>query len=289
MKSIAKKNLSDGNSSEAPRRTVDEWVSVIDKLVGRQKLAVFDIGDTLVLAKGALSKKEFSKVVRDSGLKSKQNANNYMRVAQAEHLRKPDVFPHLPTSVGALIDLAAWDEGPFGEGIRTGIIHPQCQRKQLQKWLHWWYFRPPVKQPPAKTAQVVGYIVCDVATYSFDRAYDLWSRFDEFKLKCLPDDMHITPYEDDVLSQHRLEQLWERVWTAYANDPAMFVDPQFEKMIERKQISGAGGWLYLKEVAPIIASGDHTQLHRIIKFSRSDWRFLGVTDVGYATLLTCFT
>ena len=289
MIKIANQVAGDRNIPTPPKRTVEEWVSAIDELIGQQKRTVFDIGDMLIRAETELrSKKKFRDVVKASGLKSKQNANNYMRVARAGHLRNPDVFPHLPTTVGALIDLAAWDDGPFGEGIRMGIIHPQSQRNQLKKWLHWWYFRTPIKQPPDNTAQVVGYIVCDTATYSFDRAYELWDSFDDFKLKCLPEDMHITPYENDVLSQHRLEQLGKRVWTAYANDPALFVDPKFCKLVEREGINEGCAWLYLKEVAPIIASGDHTPLHKVIKFSKSDWKFLGVTDVGYATLLAYF-
>jgi hypothetical protein len=201
---------------------------------------------------------------------------------------KPEVFPHLPTTVGALIDLAAWSDGAIAEGIRTRIIHPQSERNKLRKWIHRFYFRPPVEQKPVETARVVGYIMCDTATYSFERAYELWDKFDEFKLKCLPEDMHITPFDDDLASQHRLEQLGKRVWTAYATDPALFVDPRFQKLIERKQINGEGAWLYLKEIAPIIASGDHTPLHRVIKFSKSDWNFLGVTNAGYATLLAYF-
>jgi hypothetical protein len=272
-----------GNTNRPEKRSVEEWVSEIDKLIGNQKRTVFEIGDLLIRAEEDLSKKNFGVAVKASGLKSRQNANNYMRVARAQHLRQPEIFKHLPTCVGALIDLAAWTDREIQFGLRDGVIHSQCERTKLQKWRAMFNYGGPAPPPPK--ARVVAYIMCDVATYDFGRAYELWDKFDEMKLKCLPDDMHITPYDDDLHSQHRLEQLAKRVWAAYVKDSALFVDPRFQKLVQDKQIQGDGAWLYLKEIATIIASGDHTPLHKVLKFSKSDWTFLGVSDPGYATLL----
>ena len=277
-----------GDTPRSKKKSVEDWVLAIDELIGKQKRTVFEIGDLLIQAETELSKKNFGNVAKASGLRSRQNANNYMRVARAGHLRKPEVFKHLPTSVGALIDLAAWSEREVTEAVRTKIIHSQSGRDKLRKWIHWSRFRPPVEQKPAPKGHVVAYIMCDAASYSFDRAYELRDKFDEMKLKCLPDDMHITPYEEDLLLQHRLEQLGKRIWTAYEKDPTLFVDPRFEKLVKEKQLDEGSAWLYLQKIAPIIASGDHKPLHKIIKFSKSDWKFFGVSEIGYATLLSYF-
>lgn len=267
------------------------WVLAIDELIGQQKRTAFDIGDLLIGAAGKLARKTFNDVVKASGLRSKQNANNYMRVARAAHLRKPEIFPNLPTSVGALIDLAAWEDREIEFALRDGVIHPQSDRSKLRKWRAFFNYRGPVQVPPEPTAVVVAYIMCDAATYSFERSYELWEKFDEMKLKYLPDDMHITPFEKDRFSPlQRTVQLGNRVWTAYENNPALFIDPRFESLIREKCItSGGSAVFHMKEIASIIASGDHKQLHSIIRFSKSDWKFLGVSNVGYATLLPYLT
>jgi hypothetical protein len=113
-----------GGKARSKKRSVEDWVLAIDELVVNQKRTVFEIGDLLIQAEAELPKKHFLNVVKASGLKSKQTANNYMRVARAPHLRKPDIFKHLPTTVGALIDLAAWSENELAEGIRTRNVHP---------------------------------------------------------------------------------------------------------------------------------------------------------------------
>ena len=99
-----------GDTPRSKKKSVEDWISAIHELIGKQKRTVFEIGDLLIQAEAELSKKNFGNVAKASGLRSKQTANNYMRVARAEHLRKPDMFKRLPTSVGALIDLAAWED-----------------------------------------------------------------------------------------------------------------------------------------------------------------------------------
>ena len=271
-----------GDTPRSNKKSVEDWISAIDELIGKQKRTVFEIGDLLIQAEAELSKKNFGNV----GLRSKQTANNYMRVARAEHLRKPDMFKRLPTSVGALIDLAAWEDREIEFGLRDGVIHPQSERAKLRQWRQTFNYRGPEERQP--NAHVVAYIMCDASTACFERSYQLWDKFDEIKLQFLPGDMHITPFEKDLTSAHRCEQLGRRVWAAYVKDPTLFVDPRFEKLVKAKQLHEGSAWLYLQEIAPIIASGDHETLHKIIKFSKSDWKFFGVSEIGYATLLAYF-
>src|SRR6266436_2099786 len=109
--------------SKRPKRSVEDWVAEIDGLVVKQRLSIFEVGDLLLQAEVELSKKNLQTVVKRSGLKSKQNAQNYMRVARAELLRRPGIFEHLPVSAGALIDLAAWSASEIEHAIREKILH----------------------------------------------------------------------------------------------------------------------------------------------------------------------
>jgi hypothetical protein len=287
---MTKTELLATTADSAPKkRSVEHWVSAIDELIGKQKRTSFEIGDLLIKAEAELAKTHFAKVVRSSGLRSKQNAHNYMRVARAKHLRKPEIFNLLPTTVGALIDLAAWSENEITQGITAGIIHPQSERKKLKKWVNWFRFRPSQDKGLPDTAKVVGYIMCDISTYDFERIARLQEQFDKIKLQCLDDGMYITPYPEDERGIHRMEMLAERIWDAYKNDPSLFVNPAFHDLMERKQIDKAFSLrFHLPDIAPLIASADHKPLHRIIKFSKSDWRLFGVSKTGYATLLSYF-
>jgi hypothetical protein len=276
-----------GDAARPEKRSVEAWVLAIDGLIVKQKRTVFEIGDLLIAAEGELSKKNFQTVIKTSGLKTKKTAQNYMRVARKEILRRPDVFEKLPLSVGTLIDLAAWSDSEIEWAISNGIIKPQINRAQLQR--HERRFDPsPAERPPAST-QVVGYIMCDVASYNFERIEGLWEQFDKIKLHYLDDDMYIAPCEGDLWGSDRLTMLAKRVWDAYVRDPAMFVNPAFHNLIERKRIDESAMQYHLSEIAPLIASGDHKVLHKIIKFSKSDWKLFGVSETGYATLLAYLT
>jgi hypothetical protein len=265
---------------------VQDWVRKIDESISRQRLTVYTLGDLLLKAEAELTKEDFLSVIKLSGLKSKQNAQNYMRVARHEFLRRPGIVEYLPTTVGALIDLAAWSVSEIQGAIRDGVLHPQSERVKLRKWrVDRWC--PPAEKP-ADTARVVGYIMCDAQTHDFGRTYDFWEKFDEIKLNYLDGDMFITPFEDDVTSFHRMEMLAKRVWEAYKQDPALFVDPRFHKLVEEKALANGNLTLYMAEIARLLASGDHIALHRVIRFSKSDWKFLSVDGVGYASLLSYF-
>lgn len=271
------------------KRTVEDSILKIDELIGQQKRTVFEIGDLLVSMQAEMPKSHFRNAVKGSGLRSMQTANNYMRVAKAEHLRKPDVFPHLPTTVGALIDLACWKDWPIERAIQNRIIHPQSERSKLRKWLHEFDLPPKVKQKSVETDQIVGYIMCDIATYDYGRIERLQEQFDNIKLQHLDDDVYISPLFEDELGHERLRMLGKRVWDAYESDQTMFPNPAFHDVLDRHKItSDFSMYLHLSKIAPLIASSDHKALHKVIKFSKSDWKRLGVEETGYATLLAYF-
>ena len=116
------------------RRSIEEWAAEIDTTIGSQRRSLFDLGDLLLSAQDELSKTNFKKAVKASGLKSDVTANNYMRVANSKHLRDPAIINHLPTTVGALIDLAAWNTQELRKAADEGILTPSTKRSMLKKW-----------------------------------------------------------------------------------------------------------------------------------------------------------
>jgi len=114
-----------GRSSNS--RSPEEWAEKLNEFIAVQRRTVFEIGEALLLAEEELSKKDFVTAIKMSGLKTKTTANNYMRVAESELLKNRDLQKHLPTGVGALIDLAAWKKDDFALAIKEGALHPNAQ------------------------------------------------------------------------------------------------------------------------------------------------------------------
>jgi hypothetical protein len=120
---------------------VSTWVTRIDALLKKiedlreqKRRTVFEIGELLIEAKVRFDNKDFRKVVEQSGLKSKSNAENYMRVASKTILRKPEIEPHLPKSVGALIDVAAWPDEQIQVAVENKVMKPDARRNELRNW-----------------------------------------------------------------------------------------------------------------------------------------------------------
>jgi hypothetical protein len=82
-----------------------------------------------------MTRSDFQLVVKNSGLRSTSSADNYMRVAENEFLRKPAIMEHLPVGIGALIDVAAWTEMEVEACIRDKTMHPHVERKTLRNWI----------------------------------------------------------------------------------------------------------------------------------------------------------
>ena len=113
---------------------ITDWVARIDAIIKKQQRTVFELGDLLNEAKAQLAKKDFLEVIKQSGLRSKSNAENYMRVASKAILRLPEVEKHLPNGTGALIDIAAWPDEEIKYAIRCGVRH--AQRIGEVEWSH---------------------------------------------------------------------------------------------------------------------------------------------------------
>jgi hypothetical protein len=120
------------NKSDIP---VSEWVARIDALIKRRQKTVFEIGDLLLQAKQGLKAKDFAAVIKQSRLRSKSNAENYMRVASKTVFRQPDVEKDLPSGVGALIDIAAWTDEEITRARDCGALNPDATRKTLKEWI----------------------------------------------------------------------------------------------------------------------------------------------------------
>jgi hypothetical protein len=134
-------------------------------------------------------------------------------------------------------------------------------------------------------AKVVGYVMCYLDAYDENRAFEIWTKLNELSLTLLDDKLFISPDIADVTAIYRSHALAQRVWRAYTLNPALFVDPRFHKLVQDRNLNEDRLHYCLKEIAPLIASADHRPLHKLIRFSKHDWKFLGVNDVGFATLL----
>jgi hypothetical protein len=121
---------------------VAEWISRFNDLVAaeaeakkRHKQTIFAIGKALLEAKEQLSKDDFTVAVTKSGVGSMPNAYKYMRIANTKHFQDPKIFPHLPTSLGTLSDLAAkeWTKEDIKEGVDNKLITPETERSDLER------------------------------------------------------------------------------------------------------------------------------------------------------------
>jgi hypothetical protein len=283
------------NLPPSNKRSVLDWAEKFDELLLREKKIVFEIGDALIAAQEELTKKGFLEAIAKSGLKMKTTALNYMRVAQAEILRTPEVQKHLPSGVGALIDLAAWTPDEIDRAIKNDILHPQSQRKPLQKWLDnkrvsdiVGKAEEPLPDPPTTPEpKIVAYIMVHTEDFNADDERKIEEAIWKLRQEVPSFNFYITTAKESrSISLYRKRDLSARVVKVYAEAPDLFVDPDFAKMVDTK----LGGTIinleyYLHEFAYILASEDHKELHKRLKFSKAEWEFLGVEDPGYSTIL----
>lgn len=112
-------------------------ISQIKTVMGRlldARSVVFEVGDLLTQAKDEFGKQDYEVLLKKTGLRSTKNANNYIRVAASDVLRKTKFHNHLPVTVGALIDLVKWTEEEIRNCIKAGVMHPDATRAELSKW-----------------------------------------------------------------------------------------------------------------------------------------------------------
>jgi hypothetical protein len=120
----------------------DGWVERISKFTARMRAleetgtrdVIEQIGTALAQAHGELTRKEYRKLRLTLNLGSMSTARNYRRVCEKRILWTDGIKEHLPTSIGARIDLAAWDDEEIDEAGDAGVIKPDATRKELRDW-----------------------------------------------------------------------------------------------------------------------------------------------------------
>jgi hypothetical protein len=118
---------------DAEEARIQDLIEKIKASIAQQQAAAF--GTCMLVAEAKkLDPGQYEHVVKQAGLRSVSNADNYARVGNAEHLRMPDIQPHLPMSLGALIDLAAVPEEDIRKGIGEEVIHPHATRAEIALW-----------------------------------------------------------------------------------------------------------------------------------------------------------
>lgn len=285
-----------GSGHLSNSRSPEEWAAKLDELMAVQRRTVFEIGEALLLAEQELNKKDFSNAIKLSGLKTKTTANNYMRVAGSEVLKDRHIQKHLPTGVGALIDLAAWKKEDFVLAIKEGALHPNAQRAQLQKWKDKNHYRArhqddpqELRNPtPPADAIIVGYIKADGRTWSHEK----WQRLYQLYLKMGEtldiNDVVLTLWEDGdkSISQHRDSRIRASLLGAFKADPIFREDPFFARYWTADgQLESESITENIRQIAQYISTADFRATHRILRFSKDDWAALGVDDPGSATII----
>lgn len=114
---------------------VKEWEQKIKQAVTDQRKSIFEVADLLRHCSVVLYKKDFMKCWKAAGFTSWTSVQNYIRVAEAEHLRKPEFQPYLPARVGHLIDLVTWTEDEIRAAINSKLMCSNVPRSALKKWI----------------------------------------------------------------------------------------------------------------------------------------------------------
>jgi hypothetical protein len=280
------------------RRTPQEWAKEFDELVASERLAIFAIGRALIAAQEELSKKDFASAIKLSGLRTRTTAMNYMRVADSKVLSDQQVQPNLPTGVGALIDLAAWEEDEIKAAIENKVLHPQSQRKALQKWVDQhrrrWIVDFSEEKPAAafqEDAVIAGYIMTSATELTSDDQQQFARIIFELNKQMPNFNFYITTDKtDNSITFRRTFALSQRILAAYRESPELFIDPQFERLLKaedglRERFFSS----YVRDFAKIIANADHKELHKKIKLTKVEWEFLGVERVGEPTITPFLT
>ena len=111
---------------------IQELVTTITK----EKTSFFETADVLAKNKRECNPDTFKDIYRAAGI-GRKSADNYLRVANAKHLRKPEFLPYLPTTAGPLIDLAnsdKWTEEKIKKCINAKVMRSDVSRARLKKW-----------------------------------------------------------------------------------------------------------------------------------------------------------
>jgi hypothetical protein len=118
------------------------WVERISKLTTKvRKLeergtreVICQIGNALRQAREELTRNEYRRLVQTLKLGSMSTARNYRRICEKRILWSDEVKDKVPTAVGPMIDLAAWDDEEIEQAAADGVLKPDATRKELKAW-----------------------------------------------------------------------------------------------------------------------------------------------------------
>lgn len=287
--------------SNSNKRSPEDWASQFDEKLAAQRRSIFELGDLLILAKDELSKSDFAKAVKSSGLNSISNANNYIRVAESVILKDKDIQKHLPMTVGALIDLAAWKKEEIGAAIKDGVLHPSSERAKLRAWKEVRHQRKVRNQEIkreeeasgikhveyAQDAIVVGYMKADAETWTPDKWTRVFEMYKRLQTELDLDDVFLTldlEFQNSI-SEHRFSQIRKKFISAFRSIDVFRDDPYFRRYWRTENEVNEGAiFKDIRNIALYVSSADFKQVQKKLKFSDEDWKSLGVTNHGNATI-----
>lgn len=127
------------------RRTRDEWAKLIHSKWQEQVESIFEVGNLLEAAKLELDRGEWLALVKDSLPFDRTTAYRLIEISTSDRLRNDAHGQHLPASWRTLYELTRLTDEQFATGIKTGVINPRMQRKDIKQLLP---EKPKKKQEP---------------------------------------------------------------------------------------------------------------------------------------------
>jgi hypothetical protein len=127
-----------------PRRSVDEWGTLIKEDLGRAVEGIVSAGLHLEQAFAQLGKGEYGKMLRAINLHS-ETAKRLRRIANNSALRNPQHYARLPASMRTLSELASIAAPTLEVYIASGAVHVGLEREDAEVLRH----APPPPDKPS--------------------------------------------------------------------------------------------------------------------------------------------
>lgn len=116
--------------------SVDKWAERISTAWREQVPSIFETGNLLEAAQRELKETQpggWGVMVKEKLPFNRQTAFKLMKIAECGHLRDENVSPgkHLPANWTILYALTKLTQEQFDAGIKSGVINPKMERKDV--------------------------------------------------------------------------------------------------------------------------------------------------------------
>lgn len=107
------------------------WAERITAAWNKSRDGILEVGQLLIEAKVALGHGEFEKMITDQLPFNPSTAQRLMIIARDDRLVNPAHAQYLPPSWYTLYELTKLDDDVFAKAVKSGIIKPDMERKDV--------------------------------------------------------------------------------------------------------------------------------------------------------------